>query len=351
MRPYETATPVIEQVVMAILSFFVEFGVGFHNRRRNPRGSKLRGLRPPNRARNISVWNTSSVNFMGYFFAALLSGFFLFNQAASPKKAAQIAEKALQKQYPSANIKVEIEGKRGSDVLKGRFRRVRVEMSNLTLTQLPFAAPDTGSAASNAPKRKVKIGRARKIEVELRDLTMGKLPVSHARLDFSEVQYDFLALKNRAQFEILKSGPAKLQLQLSAASLLPTFAAKLQNTENVTVSIEGKILRLNGTRAVLGRDAPILVTGELVGRGAQLRLENESISLNGATLPNAAAKLLLKDLNPLYDFDKGLKWPFRTEITAMSGQGNMIDLSADLLLPTNEAEKVAAKTVEERVSP
>lgn len=267
---------------------------------------------------------------MGYFLAALLSGFFLFNQAASPQRAAHLAEKALQKQYPGATVHVEIEGKRGADVLKGRFRRVRVEMSHLTLSQLPFAPAPPDSVAS---KKKQKIGRAQKIEIDLRDLNMGKLPVSRAQLNFSDVQYDFLALKNRGQFEILHSGPASLQLQLSASALLPSFAANLKNTSDVSLSIDGKILRLNGMRSVLGQSTPIIVTGELVGRGAQLRLENAALSLGGTTIPTLAANALLKDLNPLYDFDKALKWPFRTEITGAVGQGNTLNLSANLLVP------------------
>ncbi|PQV65484.1 hypothetical protein B1R32_101226 [Abditibacterium utsteinense] len=271
---------------------------------------------------------------MGYFLAALLSGFLLFNQAASPHKAAQLAEKALQKQYPGAEVQVQIEGKRGADVLKGRFKLVRVEMSHLALIQLPFTAPpSTVSSKQITTKQNAsKVGKAQKIEVELSDLTLGKLPVSRARLDFSDVQYDFGALKNRAQFQLLQSGSSQLKLQLSASALLPAFEEKLKNTENVTVEINGKTLVLRGTRSVLGNATPIVISGELQGRGAQLRLENAVLSLGGATIPTLAASALLKDLNPLYDFDKSLKWPFRTEITSASGQGNTLDLSANLFL-------------------
>ncbi len=269
---------------------------------------------------------------MGYFLAALLSGFFLFNSAATPQKAAKMAEKALQKQYPSAKVNVKIEGKRGTDVLKGRFRLVRVEMSNLAVSQLPVTAP-TGSLAPNNQPKKQKIGRAQKIEVDLSELTLGKLPVSRARLDFERVQYDFEALKNRAEFQILQSGPATMQLQLSMTALLPSFAEKLKNTDDVTVAIEGKTMTLRGTRQVLGTTTPLIVSGELSGRGAQLRLENATLSLGGITLSGVVANALLKDLNPLYDFDKGLNWPFQTQITDARGQGNQLDLKANLSAP------------------
>ena len=265
---------------------------------------------------------------MGYLLAALLGGFFLFNSAATPQKAARMAEKALQKQYPGAEIEVEIEGKRGTSVLKGNFRRVRVQMAHLTIAALPFE-PSGGAK---------KIGRAGKIELDLRDLKLGTLPVSRARLEFENVEYDFAALKDRAQFQLVKSGAARLGLQLSTEALLPAFAAKLQNTSDVRVSTEGKTLTLRGNRTFLGATTPIVVTGQLAGRDSELRLENTILTVGGTRVPDVAANLLLKDLNPLYDFDKGLKWPFRTEITSASGVANQINLSANLRLsatPTN----------------
>lgn len=264
---------------------------------------------------------------MGYFLAALLSGFFLFNGAATPDRAAKIAQKSLRKQYPGAAINVQIEGKRGASVLKGNFRRVRVEMAKLTLAALPFA-PSTGSP---------RLGRAEKIEIRLRDLTLGQLPASRVDLDFDQVAYDFDALKKAGQFRIVRLGAGRMQLQLSAQALLPAFAAKLQNTTDVSVETEGQNLTVRGNRTILGASQPILVTGQLAGRGSELRLENASLSVGGTRLPSNASGALLKDLNPLYDFDKGLKWPFRTHITSASGNGNQIDLSATLSLQTQLA--------------
>lgn len=265
---------------------------------------------------------------MGYFLAALVGGFLLFNTSATPQKAARLAERALQKQYPGAAVKVEIEGKRGAPVLKGNFRRVRVEMANLTLAALPFEPPPTG---------KTKTGRAAKLELDLRDLRLGALPVSRARLDLQQVEYDFGALKKRGQFRLVKMGAARFDLQLSAAALLPAFATKLQNTSDVSVSTSGQTLTLRGNRTFLGATTPIVISGQLAGRGSELRLENAQLLVAGARVPGAAADVLLRDLNPLYDFDKGLKWPFRTQITSASGDGNQIDLSATLQLPTQAA--------------
>lgn len=259
---------------------------------------------------------------MGYLLAALLGGFFLFNSAATPQKAAHLAERALQKQYPGADIAVEIEGKRGASIVKGNFRRVRVQMAHLTLDALPF----------EPPSGRVKTARAGQIELDLRDLKLGQMPVSQARLEFDDVQYDFGALKKQGQFKLVRLGAGRLQLQLSAQALLPAFAAKLQNTSDVTVGVEGQTLTLRGNRSVLGVSTPIIVSGQLAGAGSELRLEGATLSLGGARVPTLAANALLKDLNPLYDFDKGLKWPFRTQITGASGQGNQLDISADLSL-------------------
>lgn len=264
---------------------------------------------------------------MGYLLAALLGGFFLFNTSVTPQKAAHLAEKALRKQYPGADINVEIEGKRGAPVLKGNFRSVRVEMAHLTLAGLPF---ETSSGAK-------KIGRAGKIEVELNDLKLGNLPVSRARLDLSDVEYDFGALKKRAQFQLVRLGAGRLQLQLSAQALLPAFAAKLQNTSDVVVSIQDQTLTLNGNRSILGQTAPIVVSGQLSGQGSELRLENPLLSVGGVRVPFAAANVLLKNLNPLYDFDQSLKWPFRTHIISANGSGNQINIGAELTLAANPA--------------
>ncbi len=261
---------------------------------------------------------------MDYLLAALLGGFFLFNSAATPKRAARMAEKSLRKQYPGADINVEITGKRGAAVLKGNFRRVRVQMAHLSLAGLPFETAREG----------VKAGHAQNLEIDLSDVSIGNLPVSRAKLDFEGVAYDFGALKKQAQFRLVRLGSGKMQLQLSAAALLPAFAAKLKDTQNVTLTTSGQTLTLRGNRTVLGNVTPIEVSGVLAGRGSELRLETPSLLIGGSRVPDATAGALLRDLNPLYDFDKGLQWPFRTEITSASGEGNQIDLKANLKLKT-----------------
>ena len=62
---------------------------------------------------------------MGWLLAILAGGFLTFNAVVTPDKAASEAEKALKKQFPGAEIQVKIEGKRGKDVLNGRFRKSR----------------------------------------------------------------------------------------------------------------------------------------------------------------------------------------------------------------------------------
>ncbi|HEX9997649.1 MAG TPA: LmeA family phospholipid-binding protein [Abditibacterium sp.] len=270
---------------------------------------------------------------MGYLLAVLLGGFFAFNAAVTPQKAARVAEKALQKQYPTAKVNVEIEGKRGKSVLNGNFRRVRIEIADVTLQDLPFSP-------LSAPK---KLARAGKIELEMRNLVWLGLPLSRANFDFDNVAYDFDALKNRSQFQIVGMDSGKMRLQLSAQSLKPSFEARLKDLEQVAISVEGDQFRLAAARDVVGFKTPIILTARLSGQSNQVRLEDPSVSVGGVKLPTMAASALLKDVNPVYTFDRDGKWPFAINLTGVSGQGDMLNVEATLQLKRPEQNLGQAK--------
>jgi hypothetical protein len=259
---------------------------------------------------------------MGYFLAALLSGFLLFNGAATPDRVAHIAEKALQKQYPTAKVNVDIEGKRGKSVLKGNFKLVRVELADLTLADLPFATE--GKAT--------KIGRAGKLEVDLRNLTWGVQPVESATFDFEKVEYDFDTLKKKSQFQFVRMDSGLMKLRFNTKALRPAFAQRLKDIENVEISLAGDQFTLTGQRDVVGLKTPIVMHSRLAGVGSSLRLEETTLEINGIKLPAITTNALVRDVNPIYSFDKDGKWPFNVRITSAGGQGDFLDLTADLTL-------------------
>lgn len=259
---------------------------------------------------------------MGYLLAALLGGLLYFNSAATPQKAAQMAEEALQKQYPTSKVNVEMEGKRGADVLKGRFRRVHIEVSDLKVAELPFTPATTAK----------RIGKAGKLELDLRNLTWGTLPIARARFDFENLEYDFGALKETSQFKIVRTGPAQMQVQVGASSVASAFDTRLKDIENLAISFQDDQFRLTGQRDVLGFKAPVSMTARPVGVGNEVRLENSVITVSGVPLPAMAANALLKDVNPIYVFDRKGEWPFKVNIQSVSARNDSLDVTAGLTL-------------------
>src|SRR5688572_1733945 len=136
---------------------------------------------------------------MEILLAALLGGFLLFNSAATPEKAEKIIESALQKTYPRGTVNAEVEGKRGRAVLKGNFRRVRLEMTGIgDVDGLPFLPAREDS----------KKGHLGRLELALRDFRFNELPVENAEFGFDKVVYDVDALKKTSKLMLVSSGPA-----------------------------------------------------------------------------------------------------------------------------------------------
>ena len=70
---------------------------------------------------------------MPWLLAALLGGYLYINGAATPEKAAELAQAALQKRYPGSQVQVHVEGRSGRNVLKGKFRVQRIKIFPINL--------------------------------------------------------------------------------------------------------------------------------------------------------------------------------------------------------------------------
>lgn len=258
---------------------------------------------------------------MGYLLAALLGGFLYFNSQATPDKAAELAQKAISQRFPGAKVSVEIEGKKGRDVLKGRFKTIRASISDFTLQDFPFGIGDGK-----------KLGRAGLVELKLKNFVWVDIPVESAEFRFNEVQYDLKALKDDAQLQIVKSGPATAHLQLAAPALQKAFSAKLKDIQDPNLSLENGEWKLTGKRSFFGAPVPFVFTATPTGQGNRVVLENAKVSAAGLPIPPFFLPNLMKELNPIYVFDPENKWPFSIDLTNVGAQNGLLDMRANLKL-------------------
>ena len=293
---------------------------------------------------------------MGWILAALAGGFLAFNATATPDRAASMARSALLKKFPGADVEVNIEGKRGKDVLNGRFRRIDVQLANLTLEELPFetSAPAnikpvnvaaTGASAvqgatalSNAAvvkpakTKKTKLGHAGEINLAVRALKWNNLPVERADFSFKDIEYDLGALKNDSQFKLVRVGAAKMHLELAPEALTPFVAKRAENVSNPRVRLENGRLAVNGDRVFYGLTAPFELKGAPGFIGQQIVLQAPTLLVSGVTVPQIVAAPLLKSVNPLYSFAEAKGLPFEVTLTNVAVRDGKLQVDADLSL-------------------
>ena len=306
---------------------------------------------------------------MGWLLAIVAGGLFTFNAVVTPDKAASEAKKALQKQFPDAQIQVAIEGKRGKDVLNGRFRTIDIELSNLTLTELPLAmsaplasasgAPAPGVAVvvaqpngaiqaapprdASAPKfkpveikkpkpEKIKIGRTGELNIAVRDFKWQNLAVQRADFRFADVEYDFGALKNQSQFKLVRVGKSTMHLELAPEVLTPFVAKRVENVTNPSVAIKDGQMLIRGARSFYGVAAPFEVSGQPSFSGAEMILKSPRLLVSGVTVPGLMAAPILKSVNPLYSFDKMEGLPFKVSLTKVEARDGKLQIDGDLTL-------------------
>lgn len=276
---------------------------------------------------------------MELLLVALLGGFLGFNALATPDRAAKIAEKSLRGQFPGAGVNVEIDGKRGRAVLAGRFKRIRIELSDLTLTSLPISASDsstkpalalisTETPSSTKPKRP-KLGRADFVELSIQRFTLGTLKIAAADFLLRDVSYDLNALKKQSLLRIVRCGAATMKLQLNASDLSPLVTSRISEVSNANLQLRDNQIIFSGERPIVGFVAPFQLTGTLAGAGDALSLEDVKFTVSDLPVPSNLVKTQIGSLNPVYRFDLG-QAPFKVEIQSVSAQNDVLSIDANL---------------------
>ena len=297
---------------------------------------------------------------MAYFLAALLGGFLFFNSQATPDKAARMMEKTLAKKFPGAQIKADVEGTRGNDVLKGRFKRVHLDVANFTLGQnsdakinpmtsgvLPpmrTATPNVKTAVhttdaglnvqvvQSAKSR----GRIGTFELQARDFRWNDLQISALDLTLKDVVFDWKALRKTSQIKLVDSNGGQAQLTLQAPALKSFVQAKLSDVTDPQVQLlPGKRVRVTGQKPMPLVNVPIdfqLDAGLEIRRDRELWLSNPQLKTQGVSLAAPLTKLFLRDINPIYVLDAENQWPLKVRVTDLQTQDNSLRLNAQVAL-------------------
>lgn len=303
---------------------------------------------------------------MGWLLAIVAGGLLTFNAVVTPDRAASEAKKALQKQFPDAEIQVAIEGKRGKDVLNGRFRSIDIELANLTLNELPLSvnAPVAEMPAGSSPTivrepngaiiagqprpqsepkyrpvkvktpkpEKTKLGSTGELNIAVRDFKWQNLSVERAQFEFDDVEYDFGALKNRSEFKLTRLGKSTMHLELAPDALTPFIAKRVENVTNPSVIIKDGQMTVKGARNFYGVAAPFEVIGTPDFVGAEMILKSPKLLVSGFTVPALVSTPILKSVNPLYSFDKIEGFPFKVSLTKVEARDGKLQIDGDLTL-------------------
>ena len=275
---------------------------------------------------------------MGYLLAALLGGFLVFNSQATPRKAEKIAEASLQKRFPGAQVDVAIEGKRGFNVLHGKFTRVRVALAGFgTLAELPLQM---------TPQAKNR-GRVGILELQLRDFIWNDLKVDAADLTFKDVVFDRDLLKREGRINIVSCGPGTVRLTIPAGSLETLTRARLKDVQEARLTLQNGQVRVTGKRAapLVGVLMPFTMTADLRARnGGEIWLSEPKVSVGDLPLPAMLTNSLLGDVNPIYVFDRQKKWPFRVQLTSIQTPANKLEINGGLTFVPASTGRVPAST-------
>ncbi len=308
---------------------------------------------------------------MGWLIAILAGGLLTFNAIVTPDKAADEATKALQQKFPGADVKVAIEGKRGKDVLNGRFRKVDIELSNLTLNELPIASSASAPVKSIAPvaaspvvvreldgaikagatrsqtapafkplsieklrpqkASKPKLGRAAELNIAVRQLKWQNLPVDRADFHFTDVEYDFGALKNHSEIKLVRVGKSSMHLELAPEALAPFVAKRAENVTRSNLTLDDGQIIVTGARNFYGLSAPFELKGQPGFSGSQIVLTQPKLLVSGVTVPALVATPLLTSVNPLYSFDDLEGLPFAVKLTKVESRAGKLQIDGDLI--------------------
>ncbi len=263
---------------------------------------------------------------MGLLLAAVLGGFFGFNAVATPDKAAQIMKDALQKRYPAAQIKTTVEGKRGRDVIKGRFRSVRLEMSDLGAIDGVPLEPAGGEKAKN-------LGTVGHFELLLRNFTFDKTKVESAELIVDDIAYDFDALKKKNQLRVVQSGAGTAHLTVAADALESLLVEKYPDIKEADLTMKDGQIRMSGKKRIplIGLPVPFHLTARVEVRNTnEIWVVDEHFSFEKVSGLSLNISKLFEHMNPVYVFDKEKKWPFVVQVTSLTTTNDKMDVHASL---------------------
>jgi len=254
---------------------------------------------------------------MAYLLAALTGGFFLFNSLATPQRASRAVESALRKRFAGAQVRADLRGKRGRDVLGGRFQSAHVEMSGFTFGQ--------GLQLQVVPSAK-NMGR---VGLELSDFGWHGFHIAQAQMSLDNLLLDWKALRKGSQLKLVSSSDpgvprtqGRLRLVLGQDALQAWVREKYPELENVRVALASdRGIRVKGTRALLGAALPFEMSGHLeLSRGRVLEVRDPLVSAGGAPLSGPLATTFTRGLSSLFEIDPNGTWPLAISQTSLKVQ-------------------------------
>ena len=274
---------------------------------------------------------------MGWIATLLAGGVLLFNSKATPARVGEEIEKSLRQKYPQSQINVEVRGKRGLNVTRGKFKSVRVQMSNVS-------SNGDGLLQISAVNKARKAGRIGQLSFGLRDFDLNGVPIQSADVTWNDVVYDLKSLKDNSKLELQSVGQGNAKIVVAAASLQALLEARDSGIQKPKVLLRNGRIELSGEREVplLGVQ-PFSLNARLESRnGNEIWLADSRATVAGAPLPLAFLEPLLKGFNPIYRFELNKKWPFRALLQEIRVLDDTLQIDAALtFIPASETPQIA----------
>jgi hypothetical protein len=234
-------------------------------------------------------------------------------------------EQSLRAKYPQSQVAVEVTGKRGLNVTRGKFKTVRVQMSGVSSTG------DGVLQIAAVPKVR-KAGRIGQLSFQLRDFDLNGVPIQSADVTWNDVVYDLKSLKDNSKLELQSVGQGNAKIVVAASSLQALLEARDSGIQKPKVVLRNGRLELTGEREVplLGVQ-PFSLNARLESRnGNEIWLADSKATVAGAPLPTAFLEPLLKGFNPIYRFELNEKWPFRAVLSDVRVLDDTLQIDAAL---------------------
>jgi hypothetical protein len=265
---------------------------------------------------------------MEYLLAALIGGLLTFNAVVTPNKAESAIADVLHRQFPAAQVNVDIEGKRGRDVLHGRFAKLDVSLQNV-VSQPGAAAPLAISAVPDA-KNKGRLGQA---SIQLRDIVWNGVVIDVIELQARDLVYDFTALKEENALRIVSSGPVTARLVMPATAVEKLVAPQLTTVQGFHLALRDERVTIQGQTPlpIIKIPTPFVLTGKLEPQNRnEVWLMEPKLAFPAAPTMSLPAGPLLAGVNPLYVIDKEKKWPYSVNIKSIRAHDNKLELTVEL---------------------